>query len=487
MQRALLARRSPPGSARKIVGQVYDGGAMPTTVPAWFFTHPADFACNEVEGGACSPAIDGTNTVPILVLGPDVPSVGDLLPARMIGGKWVAGSGESSPPTFCCGCNCSPCQIPLGSITLLPTNPPFSPQPLGVGCNATLSTCVDDLSGNTNVIRSFSSNCNSGTWSFTLVGASSGSCGAPAGGFVWSTNCTGQPAPCFQYALTSSSCSNPFQLTFTNSVGGILKFGSSSTVPAYTNPPGLMCQIFAIDACGACPLGAVTVSVFDHVGGTLLASGTLSGGTTTAGSVQLFWQGTPGSFYVTVTAPSGFTPFADTVALSCNDTTAITLDPTTTISTVTDSTFFPGGLAVTQVDDLDTVFPGAGLAGVLGWYATSTLTSPACTVGTNLCAGTTFSVGYVLMCSQLSSFGFSMGVLARCCTGTCYDETSDWQFVAGPGTAAGLRVTNATCSPFLAVGVVTSPISFTVFPELYFPCGSTGTPKKTLPTITWTP
>jgi hypothetical protein len=35
VQRALLARRDPADSARKIVGSVYNGGAMPTTVRAW--------------------------------------------------------------------------------------------------------------------------------------------------------------------------------------------------------------------------------------------------------------------------------------------------------------------------------------------------------------------------------------------------------------------------------------------------------------------
>jgi hypothetical protein len=82
VQRALLARRDPADSARKIVGSVYNGGAMPTTVPAWFLTHPADFGCNESEGAPCAATIDTTSTVPILVLGPHVPSVGDLLPAR---------------------------------------------------------------------------------------------------------------------------------------------------------------------------------------------------------------------------------------------------------------------------------------------------------------------------------------------------------------------------------------------------------------------
>jgi hypothetical protein len=92
---------------------------MPTTVPAWFLTHPADFGCNESEGAGCSPTIDTTSTVPVLVLGPKVPSVGDLLPARMIGGKWVAergnsGSGPPPPPfTTCC-----PCAIPQENLLL---------------------------------------------------------------------------------------------------------------------------------------------------------------------------------------------------------------------------------------------------------------------------------------------------------------------------------------------------------------------------------
>lgn len=102
VQQALSSRRSPPDSARKIVGSVYNGGAMPTTVPAWYLTHPADFGCNEAEGSPCAPTIDTANTVPVLVLGPRVPSVGDLLPARMIGGKWITGSGGVSCDTKIC-------------------------------------------------------------------------------------------------------------------------------------------------------------------------------------------------------------------------------------------------------------------------------------------------------------------------------------------------------------------------------------------------
>jgi hypothetical protein len=108
VQRALLARRDPADSARKIVGSVYNGGAMPTAVPAWFLTHPADFGCNESEGGPCAPSIDTTSTVPVLVLGPKVPSVGDLLPARMIGGKWVAerGGGGGCTTKICLSSGC---------------------------------------------------------------------------------------------------------------------------------------------------------------------------------------------------------------------------------------------------------------------------------------------------------------------------------------------------------------------------------------------
>jgi hypothetical protein len=108
VQRALLTRRDPADSARKIVGSVYNGGAMPTTVPAWFLTHPADFGCNESEGAGCSATIDTTSTVPVLVLGPKVPSVGDLLPARMIGGKWIAerGGGGGCTTTICLRSGC---------------------------------------------------------------------------------------------------------------------------------------------------------------------------------------------------------------------------------------------------------------------------------------------------------------------------------------------------------------------------------------------
>jgi hypothetical protein len=127
VQRALLARRDPSDSARKIVGSVYNGGAMPRTVPAWFLTNPADFGCDETEGAGCSPRIDTTSTVPVLVLGPKVPSVGDLLPARMIGGKWVTGSGGGGGGGVI---SCSPCNIPAEDLTLSWSATGLGPSPI---------------------------------------------------------------------------------------------------------------------------------------------------------------------------------------------------------------------------------------------------------------------------------------------------------------------------------------------------------------------
>lgn len=92
-----------PGAAVR-VGKVIDGGAMPASAPGMFLLKPQQIGGTESEGSALANSDDGPPFV-ALVLGPRVPAVGDLLVARLIGGRWVA---ESSLP------NASPC--PCGYV-----------------------------------------------------------------------------------------------------------------------------------------------------------------------------------------------------------------------------------------------------------------------------------------------------------------------------------------------------------------------------------
>jgi len=88
------------GSPRAFAAQVYDGGQMPTTTPAWFLTHPVDYDCPESEGGPCEPTADTSLSIPVIVLG-KVPSAGDVLVAEMVGSKWVAELGGGTKSHIC--------------------------------------------------------------------------------------------------------------------------------------------------------------------------------------------------------------------------------------------------------------------------------------------------------------------------------------------------------------------------------------------------
>jgi len=96
-----------PGAAVR-VGKVLDGGSMPATVPGMFLLKPQRIGGTESEGSALANADDGPPFV-ALVLGPRVPAVGDLLVARLVGGRWVA---EASQP------NVSPCACGLVPVAM---------------------------------------------------------------------------------------------------------------------------------------------------------------------------------------------------------------------------------------------------------------------------------------------------------------------------------------------------------------------------------
>jgi hypothetical protein len=91
----------PEGSAR--AGRVYDGGAIPTAVPAVFLARPVTVGGPEVEGGAPSLSEDGTSSFPFVAFGPKVPRAGDYVVARRFRGRWVAGQGGHHPPGKICG------------------------------------------------------------------------------------------------------------------------------------------------------------------------------------------------------------------------------------------------------------------------------------------------------------------------------------------------------------------------------------------------
>lgn len=93
-------------------GRVRDGGAMPTSTPAMFLTHPVDTTCDEAEGAVPSD-IPGNSGVPVLVFGA-VPSVDDDLIAKQIGPLWVARKRMGGYPVT----HCIPCAIPRRTLNV---------------------------------------------------------------------------------------------------------------------------------------------------------------------------------------------------------------------------------------------------------------------------------------------------------------------------------------------------------------------------------
>jgi hypothetical protein len=100
--RTASLRRDPPGTAQKYLGTVFNGGSMPTANPAWYLTNPTQVSGAETEGASFTTELDTGTQVPVLVLGSAPAVVGDILPARMISGVWVAERGSSSSE----GCHC---------------------------------------------------------------------------------------------------------------------------------------------------------------------------------------------------------------------------------------------------------------------------------------------------------------------------------------------------------------------------------------------
>lgn len=76
-----------PRSMAAVV-EILDKGRRPNTVPSYFAAKKVVPRFREAEGQSASWVDDGE--LAVLVLGPRVPSVGDRLVARLVGGRWVA-------------------------------------------------------------------------------------------------------------------------------------------------------------------------------------------------------------------------------------------------------------------------------------------------------------------------------------------------------------------------------------------------------------
>lgn len=108
--RIILPRITPtPGQrfatgAPAMVGKVVTASA--SIQPGLFLlVNPVTVFGPQVEGGPATTTID-TSTVPVLLLGPGKPAMGDMLICRYVEHRWIA-ERKTTTPTSTNGCNCT--------------------------------------------------------------------------------------------------------------------------------------------------------------------------------------------------------------------------------------------------------------------------------------------------------------------------------------------------------------------------------------------
>lgn len=109
----------PPTPGARMVGQVYAQISLPTTTGKFFAVHPVTIGGVESEGGSGSFAVDTGSTAYFLVLGPQVPSVGDYLIGHSIDGRWVARKGKQSGGGSVVYTTCAECAAALPPIQVM--------------------------------------------------------------------------------------------------------------------------------------------------------------------------------------------------------------------------------------------------------------------------------------------------------------------------------------------------------------------------------
>jgi hypothetical protein len=113
---AAAANQPAPRGTPRFLGQVTTGGSIPDQTGMVFVVNPVRLDGPESEGATPGTVVDPSRTIPVVVIGETAPSVGDLLMAVAVGGRWVATAGASS---------CFPCRIPTKDLTVSWSNTQF--------------------------------------------------------------------------------------------------------------------------------------------------------------------------------------------------------------------------------------------------------------------------------------------------------------------------------------------------------------------------
>jgi hypothetical protein len=135
---ALLGRSAGGGPAPtpRMVGQVFNAGAMPTSCGKYFATHPVEVTGPQSENALATFAADATRTALVRVLCSSPPAAGAYLLAHQVPYRWEAEVWGRSCASVCVtALTFSACKAAGVTITLLNAS------------NAVVGTCVIDASG----------------------------------------------------------------------------------------------------------------------------------------------------------------------------------------------------------------------------------------------------------------------------------------------------------------------------------------------------
>ena len=209
-QRSLaeVAGRSVPfgggsGAPRRLV-QIYDGGSMPSSGDHFFLSHPVELDGSEVEGGSGTPSVDATQTIVVDVLGTVAPSVGDILTAYQVGGRWVAERGVAASYG---SLSCYPCSIPTTNLVLSWVNVLSGNGSTGLIYTTPPASWTSACAAYDNALI-FKLLCTGGEVELRVIYFTAGSC--PGGTQQYCSNLRVTP---YGLVLSSYTCS-PFSMTF---------------------------------------------------------------------------------------------------------------------------------------------------------------------------------------------------------------------------------------------------------------------------------
>lgn len=174
----------------------------------FYLTNPVELDGTESEGGSSTPTADTTQTIPVVFLD-NAPSVGDIVPAFRVGGRWVAERGTSPTSSSYA---CSPCAIPKQDLTISWVNPLAGNGSDTLVYNATGPSWATGCSGGAGIGNQliFKLFCTGGQIELRVYYFVSGSC--PTGQSSYCSNLRSSPS---QLVLASYVCGSGFTLNFT--------------------------------------------------------------------------------------------------------------------------------------------------------------------------------------------------------------------------------------------------------------------------------